>query len=157
MAGLSSLIGEYRVKVDDKGRGKLPADLKRQLRPEDQVRFVVKNGFEDSLELYPWSTWEETTADLKARLNRYNPEHREFLRLFMDSAKELTLDAADRLLFPSALLKKAGIKKEVVFMAAMDRVELWAPDKLDAKRSGGGERLEALASKLLGGTPPDAL
>ena len=153
MAGLSSLIGEYRVKVDDKGRAKLPSDLKRQLQPGDQLRFVVKKGFEDSVELFPWSTWEETTADLKARINRFNPAHREFLRLYLDSAKELTLDAADRLLFPAQLLQGAGIAREIVFMAAMDRIELWAPERLDAKRSAGDDRLSELANKLLGGTP----
>ena len=153
MEGLSSLIGEYRVKVDDKGRVKLPADLKRQLRPEDHQRFVVKMGFEDSLECFPWSTWEETTTDLKSRLNRYNPEHREFMRLYMDGAKELSLDAADRLLLPSSLLQRSGITKEIVFMAAMDRIELWAPHKLDAKRAPGDVRLAELANKLLGGAP----
>ena len=54
-------IGEFEVKLDDKGRVVLPAGLKKQL-PKDSVgKLVVNRGFEKCLTLYTRKDWRMAT------------------------------------------------------------------------------------------------
>jgi MraZ protein len=151
---MSSLIGEYNCKLDDKGRVKIPADLKRKLikfSAEGQDQFVVKRGFEGCLELFPMSKWEVLRARVEKRMNPFDPKHRKFLRNFLNGVKEVMLDSADRLLIPGNLLSDAGITTELVIVAQFDRMELWQADSLrKAKEDEGDTSFSDLAAEVMG-------
>jgi len=135
---MSSFVGEYTCKLDDKGRVKVPTELRRKLHKfsdggEDM--FVLKRGFEGCLDCYPKVTWEQELVKVQEKVNSYTPEGRNFLRSFLNGIKELGLDAADRMLIPAALLSEVGIKSEVVIIALLDRMEFWDPEALKKVRS----------------------
>ncbi len=121
------LTGEFEVKVDAKGRFRLPTQLIRQLG-EEAHRFVINRGFEQCLTIYPQSVWDKITAELD-KLNIYNRKKRNFVRHFYRGANELTLDGSDRLLLPKQLMEHADLSKEIVLFAYKDRIEVWAKDK----------------------------
>lgn len=117
-------LGEYEATVDAKGRFLLPAGFKKQLPEEAGSQFVVNRGFEKCLTLYPMKSWEPIFSEI-SKLNDFDPKVREFRRFFLNGATVLELDSAGRLLLPPNLKEHAGIDKDIVLVAAMNKIEIW--------------------------------
>lgn len=121
---MSGLVGEYECKLDAKGRFLFPAGLRKQLDPTANENFMVNKGFENCLSIYPMNEWEKVSSRL-SKLNLFKPKNRMFYRLFHQGAKQLTLDKTGRLLIPTALMERVGLKKEIMLTAYNDRIEVW--------------------------------
>ena len=76
---ITNFIGEFECKLDAKGRLMLPSNLRKQLDPSAQERFVMNRGFEKCLVLYPKNDWEYISAEVN-KLNQYVKKNREFRR-----------------------------------------------------------------------------
>jgi len=119
-----NLIGEYRVKIDAKGRVKLPKDLLRQISGDDSFPLVVNRGYEEHLMLYPKDVWEKKTKEInQLKITRRN--QRNAIRYFYRGATELNPDNIKRVLLPKSLLEYAGIKKDIVLFAYGEQIEMW--------------------------------
>lgn len=125
---MNGFLGEYEATLDAKGRFLLPAGFKKQLSEEAGNQFVINRGFEKCLTLYPMKSWEPIFAEL-GKLNDFDPKVREFRRYFLNGATVLELDSAGRLLVPSNLKEHAGLEKDIVLVAAMNKIEIWDKDK----------------------------
>jgi MraZ protein len=148
---VSNFLGEHKVKVDSKGRIKLPAALKSQMNPEANGKFVVNRGFEGCLELYPLDVWIKYRKLLQKKVNKFNPKHRQFIRRFISGATELTLDAADRLNFPNHLLEHANVEGEAYLTPGQDTIELWSVKRYEEDVLGvDADTYEGLADDVLG-------
>lgn len=121
---MAGLVGEYECRLDAKGRFLFPAGLRKQLDPSALENFMVNKGFENCLTLYPMNEWEKVSQRL-AKLNLFKEKNRRFYRLFHQGAKQLTLDKAGRILIPTALMERVGLKKDVMLTAYNDRIEIW--------------------------------
>lgn len=121
---MSGLVGEYECKLDAKGRFLFPAGLRKQLDPAANEVFMVNKGFENCLTIYPMNEWDKVSAKI-SKLNLFKPKNRMFYRLFHQGAKQLLLDKAGRILIPTALMERIGLKKEVMLTAYNDRIEIW--------------------------------
>lgn len=119
-------LGEYEVTLDAKGRFLLPAGFKKQI-PEQSLRFIVNRGFEKCLTLYPMQSWEPMFAKIST-LNDFDPKVRAFRRQFLGGATEVEADTAGRLLLPSTLRDFAGLAKNIILVAAVDKIEIWDAD-----------------------------
>lgn len=120
-------LGEYEVTLDAKGRFLLPAGFKKQIPEESALRFIVNRGFEKCLTLYPMQSWEPMFAKIST-LNDFDPKVRAFRRQFLGGATEVEADTAGRLLLPSTLRDFAGLTKNVILVAAVDKIEIWDAD-----------------------------
>lgn len=127
---LQRLTGEYEVKLDSKGRFRLPSQLIRQLGGLGNHLFVLNRGFEKHLTLYPKSVWDELTDKLD-KMSLFNPKQRQFVRYFYRGASEMGPDSSDRLLLPKGLQDYAKIEKELVLFAYKDRIEVWAKEEYE--------------------------
>lgn len=116
-------LGEYEVTLDAKGRFLLPAGFKKQI-PEQSLRFIVNRGFEKCLTLYPMQSWEPMFAKIST-LNDFDPKVRAFRRQFLGGATEVEADTAGRLLLPPTLRDFAGLTKNIILVAAVDKIEIW--------------------------------
>ena len=78
-------IGEYNVKVDDKGRLIFPAAFKSIMPAEGDMRLVIrKENFSDCLEMFTYSEWERQSEKVLSRLNpAFNEKHAKFWRAYM--------------------------------------------------------------------------
>lgn len=148
-----TFIGEYKAKVDDRGRIVFPAAFKATMGPGADLRFVVKASlFTGSLEMYSYAEWEVEAAAVKAKLNFFNSEHDRFWREYMRGTAIVEPDdKLGRILIPKALLEQAGITSgtEVVFSGNNHKIEIWPKDHYEAQKL---ERnaFVALAEKILG-------
>jgi MraZ protein len=110
--------------LDAKGRFLFPAGLRKQIDPSANEVFMVNKGFENCLTLYPMNEWDKVSAKI-SKLNLFKPKNRMFYRLFHQGAKQLVLDKAGRILIPTALMERIGLKKDVMLTAYNDRIEIW--------------------------------
>ncbi|MGV3657586.1 MAG: division/cell wall cluster transcriptional repressor MraZ [Chitinophagaceae bacterium] len=122
-----SFLGEYEATLDSKGRFLLPAGLKRQIPEGESTRFVINRGFEKCLTLYPMQSW-QPLYDQISTLNDFDPKVREFRRYFLNGAIMVEPDAAGRLLVPQNLKDYAGLGKDIVLAAAVNKIEIWDKD-----------------------------
>ena len=121
-------LGEFEVTLDAKGRFLLPAGFKKQLPEDEGSRFVINRGFEKCLALYPVQNWEPLFDDI-SKLNDFDPRVREFRRYFLNGATFVEPDTAGRLLVPPNLKDHAGLEKDIVLVAAVNKIEIWDSNK----------------------------
>jgi MraZ protein len=142
-------LGEYEATLDSKGRFLLPVGFKKQLTEEGDARFVINRGFEKCLSLYPMKSWEPIFNEI-SKLNDFDPKVREFRRHFLNGATILELDSAGRLLIPQNLKPHAGLEKDIVLVAATNKIEIW--DKIKYEKffeSFSPEAFSALAKEVM--------
>jgi MraZ protein len=145
-----AFLGESFIKIDDKGRLRIPTALKEGMSEEAQNKFVVNRGFENCLTLYPYDVWQVVKAKIDV-LNTFNRENREFVRRFYSGATEMTLDAGDRINISKQLLEYAGISKEIVLTPVKDYFEIWDSKKYnDLMNQQDSSSFEDLAERVLG-------
>lgn len=120
--------GTYEVKIDSKGRMKLPVDLLRQIPEENRKSYVINKGLDNCLRLYPAAQWKEITTEMVNQLSYFKKEDREFLRYFYQGATNLELDGSDRILVSKRLQDLVGIKNDVVINAFHDAIEIWSSE-----------------------------
>ena len=121
---MTSFLGEFEATLDSKSRFLLPAGFKRQIPEGESTRFVINRGFEKCLSLYPMSSW-QPLYDQISTLNDFDPKVREFRRYFLNGATIVEPDAAGRLLLPQNLKEYAGLEKDIVLAAAVNKLEIW--------------------------------
>ncbi len=142
-----NLIGEYRVKIDAKGRVKLPKDLLRQLSNEDSFPLVVNRGYEKHLMLYPKDVWEKKTKEIN-QLKLIRKNQRNAIRYFYRGATELNPDTIQRVLLPKPLLDYAGVGKDIVLFAYSEQIELWDAKAYDEFLEGEPDNFDEILENL---------
>lgn len=150
---MNYLHGEYRCKVDAKGRIRLPSELLRQLGggvvDGGDMVFYVNRGFEKCLMLYSESVWEGMVESV-GKLNLYRKEERDFVRYFFRGVSRMEVDGADRLLVGKGLLDYAEVSSDVVLFAYLDRIEVWSAESYEKVLSDEPSEFAELAEKVFG-------
>ena len=126
--GMAKFIGEYTVKIDDKGRLVFPSAFKNVMSDGEEMKFVIKKDiFADCLEMYTYAEWEKQSEDVKSRLNFFNRKHALFWREYMRDRAVVEPDSKiGRISIPKKLLEAIGVNKEVVFAGSDFKIEIWA-------------------------------
>ena len=146
---MSHFLGEFDCKLDAKGRMMIPSSLKKQLPEAEREGLVINRGFEKHLVIYTKKEWDQITGEL-SKLNLYEKKRRDFVRYFTRGATELSLDSANRILFPKALMEYAGITTEVVLSCQLNKIEVWAKDSYDSQMDNEPENFANLAEEVMG-------
>ena len=146
---MTTFIGEYTVKVDDKGRLVFPSAFKSVMPSGEDLRFVIKKDiFTDCLEMYTFREWERQSEEVKSRLNFFNRKHALFWREYMRDRAIVEPDPKlGRISIPRKLLEAIGVNKEVVFAGNDFKIELWAREKY-SENVISGEEFMTLAETL---------
>jgi transcriptional regulator MraZ len=121
--------GAFRHAVDGKGRIAVPSRFRARL---DGGAYVAQ-WIDGCLGLFPRSAFEALAERVAARPVT-DASARAFARAIFAGAFEVGLDAQGRILIPTDLRVWAGIEQEAVVVGAVERVELWAPDRWAAYR-----------------------
>ncbi|GIV58652.1 MAG: division/cell wall cluster transcriptional repressor MraZ [Bacteroidetes bacterium] len=141
--------GQASYSVDSKGRVAIPAKMRSALNPEAKNTFTLTRGFEKCIFLYPLDKWEQIEDEFE-QLNLYQRESRDFVRMIMMWAEEVTLDGQGRVRIPESLMEYAGITDRALIIGALDHIEIWDPDLFDAYINGKAEKYETLAEQVMG-------
>lgn len=139
---MNGFLGSYVHQVDEKGRLSLPASFRRGVGDGGLVAMPVDR---DSLALYPGPTWQEMAARL-IEFRRRHPESRKDFLAMTANAVELAPDKQGRILIPARLLQAIGVTDTAMLIGAIDRIEVWDPERFEhatSERSPEAERFSA--------------
>ena len=118
-------IGTFKHNLDAKNRVTVPRKILEKARGESpSMKMYLTMGMEDCLFFFPENRWNDLTQMLKD-LSLGTLEARDFQRLFFSDTYEVEVDGSGRIVIPDELRKNAQLKKEIVFIGAGSRVEIW--------------------------------
>lgn len=117
--------GTYEHAIDAKNRVAIPAEIRTlvQARRSDTAVLYVTLGEGNALCLYTEAGFEARAAELlgsdgdKDQVLMYE-------RVWFSLARRVELDSAGRVRLPESLLKRAGLKAEVVLLGVNDHLEI---------------------------------
>ena len=140
--------GQYIYSVDAKGRISIPAKLRKHVSPESNDTFVMTQGTDKCIDVYPLDQWNLLEAKL-FKLNLFDPEQARFSRMLLQHAFEDTLDSQSRILIPQNLLTHAGITKDVLILGVSTKIELWNPSVYENYLNSSEETFEQIAARVI--------
>ena len=132
------LSGRHHCLMDDKGRVALPAALHAGLgvvgAGDDQGRFVLSCSlFDPCLVGRTEAAFEAEAAKMRA-LPASHPAAVAYMRFVVGTAESIAVDRFGRVNIPKAMREHAGLERDLVWVGAFDKVELWSQARLDDNR-----------------------
>ena len=122
--------GNHLYSVDDKGRVAIPARFIKVLSGLQDECLVVtrfKRRNRPCLDVYPLSAWQRFEEKIAAE-KRFNKKLAAFESWYVGAAQDVQLDGQGRILIPPTLRKHAEIAREVMFVGATDKFQVWDKD-----------------------------
>lgn len=124
---MSGLLGRHEFQIDAKGRVSLPSAFRRVVSANP---LVLLQWQATHLDIFPRETWAEIRGNLLAH-RKARKDGGAYLRRITASAVEIEPDAHGRIRIPGWLLDQAGLEDTVLFVGALDRIELWHPERFE--------------------------
>jgi len=124
--------GSASARIDDKGRLKIPTDLRRRFRDQYGTEVFITSVLGDSVMIYPLSVWEDLEARLAALPSTDRTKQR-YLERVSYYGQQTQMDAQGRVVLPPILRESAGMSGEVVVSTRLDHLEVWNRDRLDSR------------------------
>lgn len=124
---MTGLLGRHEFQIDAKGRVSFPAAFRRSVSGSPMVLLQWQRTH---LDLFPDETW----AGIRRNLLEHRKARKDggaYLRRITSSAVEVEPDPAGRIRIPAWLRGQAGLEGAVVFVGAVDRIELWNPARFE--------------------------
>jgi MraZ protein len=118
------LLGEYEHTLDDKNRLTLPAKFRASMAGG----VVLVRGLDRCIEAHPLDGWHRILESRLAGLDPFTPEGRKLARFYFSGGTETEPDRQGRVMLPAALIKYAGLRRDVVVVGMNDRLEIWDRD-----------------------------
>ena len=137
-------LGEYEHTLDEKSRLTLPAKF-RDSFPDG---LVLTRGMDGCVYAYARADWEQLVQSRFALLDPLSRDDRMIQRHFFSGAGEATADRQGRVMVPAALVKHAGLGREVVVAGVFDHLEIWDRSAWQAQVKDVEGRAEDVAERL---------
>lgn len=140
---LIMLIGEYKHTIDSKKRISVPAKFRRQIGKTA----VITRGLDKCLFVYSLAEWKKV-AETLSNLPTGSADTRNFARLILSGAVDVSIDSLGRILIPDYLKDYAELKSKAVMAGVYKRVEIWDEKKWEEYKSRIEQQTDMLAEKL---------
>ncbi len=126
---MADLVGEYRHKLDAKGRLSLPSDFRKALSKHLMVTISPKGECLYVFEPEGFSAWVSSLFEKDGGFKSSSSKHVAQRKLLNSRVKPVELDNSGRLGISASQREAALLDKEVVLVGDTDHFEVW-----DAKR-----------------------
>lgn len=121
--------GSFEHAIDDKGRLSIPARYREILkRRRERELVLVDLLFDTCIAAYPIKAWQQIEQHLLSRGNS-DKKFREYARLISARAVESPVDSQGRILIPSQLRERADLRRDVVIIGVLDKIEIWSRER----------------------------
>ncbi len=140
--------GNYRHVVDEKNRIAISSALRECVSVKrDGSGFYITRGLEGCLFMFPPRLWDDFMTSNVKRLP-FTKTRRNFERAFVAHAFRISCDPQGRIVIPQPLKEYAGLKRNVMLIGALDRIEIWDYDKWQGMDEDNTKKLDKLAEDL---------
>lgn len=136
-------LGEFEQKCDSKNRFRIPNKFKKEVNGQ----IILTKGNDGCVFVMTAKVFENLISKA-SELPMFDTNAQKPLRLLFSSASEVEEDKQGRFLLPNNLKKFAGINKDIVFVGAGNRIELWAREKWNAYKEQENNNLDGLLQGL---------
>jgi MraZ protein len=126
------LRGRYTVRMDDKGRIKLPAAYRRYIDGQYGQEFYVTSITGEYARLYPMPEWISIEEKLRAR-GTMDKSVRKFLDRTNYWGQVAEMDGQGRLLVHPFLRSSAQLMGDVAVIGYLHYLEVWELDKFKTR------------------------
>ncbi len=139
--------GSFEHAIDDKGRLSIPARFRETLRRRRERELVLVDPvFDTCISAYPIKAWEHIEQNLLSKGNS-DKTFRDYVRQISARAVESPVDSQGRILIPPQLRERAGLRRDVVIIGVLDKIEIWSRERW-AQFSAQERDPEGYAAKL---------
>ncbi|MFH0782317.1 MAG: division/cell wall cluster transcriptional repressor MraZ [Pseudomonadota bacterium] len=129
---------KYDHTIDEKGRLSFPSRFREVLcQHESDVLIVIP--WENHLRIYPLLEWENLENKLKTEDREQSEDLDKIIRYLESESYECVLDKQGRLLLPPVLRTELDLKKDIVLIGMIERVEIWDKETWSVERKLGQE------------------
>lgn len=145
--------GHFLHNLDSKNRISIPSKLKRFISPAAENTLVLTKGVGldevgHCIDLFPKDLFATIEENL-SKLNQYNKNHARFIRVFLHSAEEQTMDGQSRVIIPPHLLEYAKIEKDVLILGSLNKIEFWNPVIYEQYEKASLDSFEDIAENVM--------
>lgn len=116
--------GSYELKVDDRGRVKIPSHYLSILEEHYGKELYVTSVNGDRMYIYPLSVWEGVEQNIE-KMRVRTPELEEYISRTSYWGNECEMDAKGRLLIPPELRSASQLNDNVRIIGKIDHMVLW--------------------------------
>ena len=142
--------GEFRCKLDDKGRFFIPSSIRELLdkgKPDQTKSVIFVRGQTECLWLYSLPDWEQKLA--RARETLDDDQSRLFMHFIVSETMGSEIDRAGRICVPRRLRELSGIEDEIVVIGMYERLEIWSQEEWNSYLARMEEKYETSLNKIL--------
>jgi len=125
-------FGNSPTRVDEKGRLKLPADLKRVVDEEYGPKFFITSRDGERAEIYPEKAWNEFAKKLEAVPN-FNLAKQKLMNTVSYYGQNVEMDAQGRLLIPQLVREKLKLTGDVLVFGMQTYLEVANREAFEAQ------------------------
>ncbi|MCB9530592.1 MAG: hypothetical protein H6700_02415 [Myxococcales bacterium] len=146
--------GRETHSVDAKGRMTMPSRFREIVLEsssgKDAPILVVVPWFGECVRVFPINRWRSWVGGVEEALVRadafgYGEDESDLRRLLYGLAQEVAMDGFGRFVLPQHVREGAGVLAEACWLGLGDFMEIWSPERLDARLGGeNARRLRAL-------------
>ncbi len=122
------LRGTYKVKIDDKGRIKIPTTYRRHIDEHYGNEFYVTSVTGESALIYPMKEWLAIEEKLRAK-GTMDKSVRKFLDRTNYFGQAVEMDSQNRVLLHPLLRTSADLVADVAVMGYLHYLEVWSMDR----------------------------
>lgn len=118
------LLGSSIQKLDDKNRLRLPAKFREQMGD----KYILTQFAGGCIAVYSEEHGSKLIEQIVAT-ESLSPEKSEVLRQFTSTSATAEGDAQGRFMLPQSLIDFADIKKDIVVVGSISKVEIWSAER----------------------------
>ena len=146
--------GNSKSSLDEKGRIIIPSKFRKHIASEANNIMFVTLGRDRCLWLFPSYEWIKLLKTL-SKINPFKKDETMMKRQLLKPVEELTIDTQHRILIPQNLLQQVEIKKEVLLIGQLEKIELWDESVYNKYIESSPESYEDIMDKVMGNIPVD--
>ncbi len=140
--------GHSNTTIDEKGRIIVPAKFRKHILPEANGVLNVTLGRDKCVWLFPSYEWTKVLQTVQST-NPFTTDEVSMRRQMLYYADDLTVDSQHRILIPQEMLKIVGIKKDVLLLGQIERIEVWNPEAYEKYLKDSPESYEGVMQKVM--------
>ena len=125
----NTFTGEFSYSLDNKGRLNIPAKFRNVLSKKNKNSFVITKGMDPCIWIYPVVVWQNIEDELK-KLSSLSRVNRSFVRSTVRYTSAVKYDKQGRIAISQNLIDYAKLKKEVLIIGMVNKIEIWNPKLL---------------------------
>ena len=146
--------GEYEHSMDRKGRLIIPSKFREVFKENYVERLFVTRGLDTSLFVFAEDEWKKQESRFRS-LSFTSRDARQFNRIYLSGACEVTCDRQGRILVPQYLKDFAKIKNDAVVVGVSNRMEIWAKEQWREFYNNTKDSFEKIAENIFNDQPKE--